>query len=175
MLSSSISTHIAFQTIFYNHCVMMQSFPSGSWDFDNCNILLWHGALNCLPQNRGITSLKHKLTTLQNMISLLNASYQPVLNNDSGPLEPSVDEEDAGDCSILIRAQSMPPQPSRAPQSSMVPPIRPSRTQPSQSPTTPIPPACPERSNSRVITNLVVGKFENLPLVSSFYISITPS
>ena len=100
---------------FHNHCVVMQHFPCGPWDLNDCDVLRWHPALNCLPRSRFVISLKNKLTMLKNIISVLTANYDPALHDELEIPAPSVAEDEVSDkVPIPIvqarRASTMPPE-----------------------------------------------------------------
>lgn len=89
----SMAEYAYMQLLSCNHCLMMQHFPSGSWNLEGYNLLCWHGALNCLPHSRHVVTLKNNLTMLKNIISVLTAHYDLALNEEFGLPNPSVDED----------------------------------------------------------------------------------
>jgi hypothetical protein len=132
----------------------MQDFVGGRWDLAGYDLLQWHGALNLLPRSQRVVTLKTNLTTLENLVTILTAEYEPGLEQDPSLPGRSVNENEGAvelsgpSSSIRVRrALVSPPNPSN--------------------PATG-PPAPAERSRPRGVAYPVVGAFENIPPVSSF-------
>ena len=151
-LSLSMAKYVCLQLLFRNQCLAMQNFPGGSWDLEGYDLLRWHGALNRLPRSRRVVTLKSNLTTLENIISVLTANYDPTLHDELEIPTPSVTEDKVSDeVPIPVvqarRASTMPPEVIWVQRSTTIPV-----------------PAL--RSRTRHLANPVVGNFENLPSVS---------
>jgi hypothetical protein len=166
-----IAEYARLQVLFHDHSLAMQNIPGGSWDLEGYDLLRWHGALNRLPRSRRVVTLKNNLSTLENIISVLTANYDPALEEELELPDPSVDEDEVAEVVPVLdprnrRANTLPPSSIRVKRSTIPPPPRTSRLPPASLPAN-NPPAPAERPRPRGLAYPVVGALENLPPVSS--------
>ena len=132
----------------------MQNFPGGPWDLAGYDLLRWHSAINLLPRSQCVVTLKNNLYTLENIVSVLTADYEPEFEQ-----EPTLPDRPADENEVTVETSG--PSYSIRVRRALVPVSR-------SSPPATNPPVPAEHPRPRGLAYPVVGAFENIPPVSSF-------
>ena len=75
----------------------MQNFPGGPWDLAGYDLLCWHSAINLLPRSQRVVTLKNNLSTLENIVSVLTADYEPEFKQ-----EPALPDRPADENKVAV-------------------------------------------------------------------------